>query len=336
MKNIFILLIISSTSFANESIANESMVGLGAGSSSVSESEDGVKKSGTSFELKGIYSIDTNRFNYDLGLGYHYNQVKGNLNPGTVKITTKSAFAEVDAKYKISKNIYLGPGLKLLTGSDSSFKEFEGPSTTNSLVGLKWQYDFLNKESLNYRIEASIYSTIQNPQTLIAIIGINFGLKDSLTKVIEARVEPPLRLEEKQNEEVADIKIILKSARVLFNTSAYQIDSTLSSKLIKLAKYLNQENGNWARVKISGHTDNQGSFEYNKDLSQKRSDSIKNILTDNGVDSKKLESISYSYLRPVSPNNTEDGRSKNRRTEIEFYGIKNREEFNRKIVEILQ
>lgn len=333
MKNVFILLIliISSSSFANES-----MIGLGAGSSSISNSDDGIKKSGTSFELKGIYSIDTNNFNYDLGLGYHHNQVKGDLNPGTIKITTKSAFAEVDAKYKISKNIYLGPGIKVLTGTDSSFKELEGSSNTNSLVGLKGQYDFLNQNSLNYRIEASIYSTTQSSQNLIALIGINFGFKNHPTKIIQARIEPPLRLEEKQNEEVADIKVILKSARVLFNTDAYQVDALLSSKLIKLAKYLNQENENWARVKISGHTDNQGSFEYNKDLSQKRSDSIKNILTNNGVDPKKLESISYSYLRPISTNNTEEGRSKNRRTEIEFYGIKNREEFNRKIVEILQ
>lgn len=311
--------------------SNEKMLGIAAGVSLLSNSADNVDKSGTALEAKGIYSIDSSSFNYDLGLGYQQNELKGDLSPGTIKIKTHSVFLEADAKYKLTPNVYVGPGLKVLGGTDSSFKESEGESSVNALLGLKAQYDFLNTEKLNYRLEASVYSTVQNPQNIIALVGLNFGFKDS-----QSNQQIKVASDSAAKEHVSDLKIVLKSARVLFKTDAYEVDAVLKEKLVKLAKYLNSDNNAWARIKISGHTDNQGSLEYNKDLSQKRSDSIRSVLVANGVDPKKVEATSYSYLRPLASNDTEEGRAKNRRTEVEFFGIKNRDLFNEKIVEILQ
>lgn len=323
-KNFFILFILSTTCFAGQ---NEKMIGFGTGASFLSKSQDGIDKKGLNLEIKGIYSIDQDFFNYDLGLGYQRNQIKGDLNPGEIKISTNSLFLEADAKYKFSKN-YFGPSLKMLSGTDTTFKENELDNSNNFLAGLKYQYDFQKENSINYRIEASIYSSLIDPKILTYQLGINFGFKDQ--KVIQ-RAEPPLRLEE-----ASDIKITIKSARVKFDSGEFVIDSYLKEKLVNLGRYLLENNVKWGKIKISGHTDNQGNYDYNKDLAKKRAEEIKSIFVSVGVDSEKIETISYSFSVPIADNSTVEGRSKNRRVEVEFFNVKNREELNKNIVKILE
>lgn len=74
------------------------------------------------------------------------------------------------------------------------------------------------------------------------------------------------------------------------------------------------------KVEIQGHTDNVGNDSFNKTLSQKRANSIKSYLVQNGIASSRLVAKGYGERNPVASNNTEDGRAKNRR--IEFKVIK--------------
>jgi OOP family OmpA-OmpF porin len=70
------------------------------------------------------------------------------------------------------------------------------------------------------------------------------------------------------------------------------------------------------RLEISGHTDSRGNSDYNRDLSQKRADSVKMYFIANGIDADRLTSIGYGMDRPIADNTSESGRSKNRRTEF--------------------
>jgi OOP family OmpA-OmpF porin len=70
------------------------------------------------------------------------------------------------------------------------------------------------------------------------------------------------------------------------------------------------------RMEISGHTDSRGKADYNRDLSQHRADSVKMYFIANGIDASRLTSVGYGLDRPVADNQTESGRSKNRRTEF--------------------
>ncbi len=72
------------------------------------------------------------------------------------------------------------------------------------------------------------------------------------------------------------------------------------------------------KVELSGHTDDVGSERYNKKLSQKRSDEVRKYLISKGVIKGQLKSKGYGSERPIALNDTEDGRSKNRRTEFEI------------------
>jgi outer membrane protein OmpA-like peptidoglycan-associated protein len=70
------------------------------------------------------------------------------------------------------------------------------------------------------------------------------------------------------------------------------------------------------KIEICGHTDNQGSDIYNQKLSKERAKEVYFYLTHNGVNSNRLSFKGYGKERPVMPNDTEENRARNRRTEI--------------------
>jgi len=70
------------------------------------------------------------------------------------------------------------------------------------------------------------------------------------------------------------------------------------------------------RVEIAGHTDDRASAEYNKDLSQRRAESVKAYLVENGIAKDRIRAKGYGETEPVASNETEEGRQKNRRVEV--------------------
>jgi OOP family OmpA-OmpF porin len=71
------------------------------------------------------------------------------------------------------------------------------------------------------------------------------------------------------------------------------------------------------RIRISGHTDNEGDREQNLDLSKRRADAVKKYLVDNGIDESRIETAGHGPDKPVDTNDTKAGRANNRRIEFE-------------------
>ena len=69
-----------------------------------------------------------------------------------------------------------------------------------------------------------------------------------------------------------------------------------------------------------GNTDSVGSDAYNMALGQRRAQSVKAYLTSKGVDGSRIYTESKGKSNPVASNATEEGRAKNRRTDIEVVG----------------
>jgi OOP family OmpA-OmpF porin len=69
-----------------------------------------------------------------------------------------------------------------------------------------------------------------------------------------------------------------------------------------------------------GNTDSVGSDAYNMALGQRRAQSVKSYLTSKGVDGSRIYTESKGKSNPVASNATEQGRAKNRRTDIEVVG----------------
>jgi outer membrane protein OmpA-like peptidoglycan-associated protein len=74
-------------------------------------------------------------------------------------------------------------------------------------------------------------------------------------------------------------------------------------------------NSTW-KLRISGHTDNAGPREANLNLSKRRSESVKKYLMTKGIAADRFEVLYFGPDKPIAPNNTEDGRARNRRVEM--------------------
>jgi OOP family OmpA-OmpF porin len=70
------------------------------------------------------------------------------------------------------------------------------------------------------------------------------------------------------------------------------------------------------KLRISGHTDNVGSRDANVGLSKRRSESVKKYLVSKGIAAHRFEVLYFGPDNPIAPNNTEDGRARNRRVEM--------------------
>ena len=73
-----------------------------------------------------------------------------------------------------------------------------------------------------------------------------------------------------------------------------------------------------------GHTDSVGSDEYNQKLSIRRSEAVKAYLVSKGVEPNRVYTEGKGEKQPVADNKTTEGRAKNRRTEIEVVGTRNK------------
>jgi outer membrane protein OmpA-like peptidoglycan-associated protein len=70
------------------------------------------------------------------------------------------------------------------------------------------------------------------------------------------------------------------------------------------------------KVEIQGYTDNIGSESYNKKLSEKRAEKVREYLVAKGVNANRLTTVGYGESNPVADNKTADGRAMNRRIEF--------------------
>jgi outer membrane protein OmpA-like peptidoglycan-associated protein len=70
------------------------------------------------------------------------------------------------------------------------------------------------------------------------------------------------------------------------------------------------------KVEIQGHTDDQGDDEYNLDLSQRRVESVRNLLVVQGVDAGRLEARGYGESQPLAEGQSDDARAANRRVQF--------------------
>lgn len=106
--------------------------------------------------------------------------------------------------------------------------------------------------------------------------------------------------------------IILKN--IFFDTNKSDLKPASITELDKVVMLLSDNPK--LTIQISGHTDNVGKDADNLILSQGRAKAVTNYITSKGIDAKRLTSKGYGATKPVTKNDTEEGRAQNRRTEL--------------------
>ena len=99
---------------------------------------------------------------------------------------------------------------------------------------------------------------------------------------------------------------------IYFDTDKTEIKAESGPTLKEVASLLKDDAS--LKLVVVGHTDNQGAFDYNIDLSNRRAESVVEALVkDYGVDAKNLSAHGVGSTSPVASNASDEGRAKNRR-----------------------
>ena len=108
---------------------------------------------------------------------------------------------------------------------------------------------------------------------------------------------------------------------VLFAPNSDTLPATSYAEVDKLGTVLSWPQYTDYRIQLAGHTDNQGSERKNQALSERRVQSIKAYLTQHfHIAPERVQAVGYGTTRPIVPNDTPEGRAKNRRVEVVSLG----------------
>lgn len=107
---------------------------------------------------------------------------------------------------------------------------------------------------------------------------------------------------------------IISMSDILFDIGKATLKPDLKTSLAKIAGILTVFKD--SRVFVEGHTDNQGSEEYNQTLSEKRAQNVMDFLIEQGIAIERLQAVGYGFSRPIADNSTKEGRQKNRRVDL--------------------
>ncbi|MGH7637076.1 MAG: OmpA family protein [Gemmatimonadaceae bacterium] len=104
---------------------------------------------------------------------------------------------------------------------------------------------------------------------------------------------------------------------LLFDFDSDRIKATAAQNLSNLAASLDKYPN--SSLLIVGHTDAQGTADYNQELSERRARSTALYLVGRGVSAGRLQTVGRGEIEPVAPNETESGMAQNRRVEVAIY-----------------
>ena len=110
---------------------------------------------------------------------------------------------------------------------------------------------------------------------------------------------------------------IVQLVNIQFGFNSAKLTEASEEGVAMLAAFL--ENHPEINVELAGHTDNVGSDAYNMELSQERAVVVRQALIAKGISEIRLSARGYGSTQPVVPNDTEEHRAMNRRTEMIVY-----------------
>jgi outer membrane protein OmpA-like peptidoglycan-associated protein len=154
---------------------------------------------------------------------------------------------------------------------------------------------------------------IPNKPDMLSYYYIDDVSIEPLEKEVYENVETP-KNENKDKE--LKVNKIYKFNNVLFNFNKAHLLKVSLNELDELYLYLNENSA--LSIEIYGHTDNVGTNERNKELSEQRAKAVADYLISLGLSSTRIKSFGFGSLKPVAENKTEKGRQLNRRVEFKI------------------
>lgn len=111
-----------------------------------------------------------------------------------------------------------------------------------------------------------------------------------------------------------DRGLVMTLGDVLFDAGRTELKASANRTILKLVQFL-QINPR-RNIRIEGYTDNRGVAAENLELSRARAQAVADVLSDLGIDSKRMQVKGYGEAHPLAENASAKGRAQNRRVEI--------------------
>jgi outer membrane protein OmpA-like peptidoglycan-associated protein len=106
---------------------------------------------------------------------------------------------------------------------------------------------------------------------------------------------------------------------IFFATGSFQLEPESRTELNRVFDFMSMNPA--IGIEISGHTDNTGTPAFNQKLSEQRALNVVDYLVNRGIDINRLKGAGYGEMHPVDSNENEQGRARNRRTELKIVTI---------------
>lgn len=120
--------------------------------------------------------------------------------------------------------------------------------------------------------------------------------------------EPPARVEVRDNKIQINEKIQFEYNKATIKEESFSLMNEIADVI--------QKNPHIKKIAIEGHASAEGNKQYNKTLSDKRAKAVMKYLTEKGIAAEMLTAAGFGSEKPISENDTEEGREKNRRVEF--------------------
>ncbi|MFW5730312.1 MAG: peptidoglycan-associated lipoprotein Pal [Desulfonatronovibrionaceae bacterium] len=132
----------------------------------------------------------------------------------------------------------------------------------------------------------------------------------------ERKAREQARDEDSRKQEQREVIDDILASTIYFDFDSYELKPDARSDLKKISRHLKEHDD--LRLVIEGHTDERGTAEYNLALGERRARAAYEFLILLGVDSTRMQIISYGEERPEDPASTESAWALNRRAEFKI------------------
>ena len=185
------------------------------------------------------------------------------------------------------------------------------PSSSSSVISKNT--DSPTKININTSIPSNDISKVsESTPTPTAVVTPVSAVKNAMVNTPSIPLLTVKKTSPTTNSTVCDINSL--SVDVQFLTASSTLTAPSIKSLNSMAKTLNQ--CLTLNIEVAGHTDSAGHAERHLGLSQRRADSVVNVLIKAGVSKQRLLAKGYGSTKPIANNTTEEGRLKNRRVEF--------------------
>jgi outer membrane protein OmpA-like peptidoglycan-associated protein len=328
-------------------------VGAGGGylSTKPSDGADALEPSRSGMMMQGRAGLTfyNPRLAIDLTAGWIQSRVDGATTDvaGNTRTETESTIMTRAASIDFSPRMRfgrfdLGPVGGVLLGTNANFDESKDGISAPIFLGGKGGVTF-EAADLLFRgtLQASTAISIPERSAFMGVAALEIGIPLVRGKTVIREKEINTVRDNYQTETFEVEKVVLKEVPVVKEVVKEVVTFSFDDQVIhfefdrarlkpeskafvaRLGKYLAGNPASWGTITIDGHTDQRGSEDYNRELSNARVQAVKQVLAAAGVNPERVDTRAFGKSRPIDRGLAEVSHARNRRVEVSFTDVEN-------------